>query len=247
MTRVWIAFSAALLAPVATSPLWAQAVLPVHFPAGASSTAVNGSITGRQYKDYRVGLRAGQMFTVNMRTLAGSPYFNILEPGSNDVAIFVGSSSGANFEARTRMNGNYTIRVYQMRADERRGKEASYRLSIAATGSAAGSHQNAPAHRSTDALVPGTPYHAVAPVHCRVDASQQWGQCQAGVVRRPGSATVHLDTFDGGERTILFRDGRAVSSDASQPIHVTRRSDISVITIGAYEVYEIPDSLPFGG
>jgi hypothetical protein len=71
--------------------------------------------------------------------------------------------------------------------------------------------------------------------------------CKAGVVRRPGSATLHLDTPDGGERTILFRDGRAVSSDSSEPFRVERRDDTSIIQIGAVEIYEVPDALPFGG
>lgn len=238
------------IAPLATVPAATQSVSPVNFARGASSTTIDGSIRGDQYVDYRIGVRAGQMLRVNMRTLRGSPYFNVMEPGSNDVAIFIGSTSGENFEARTRLGGAYTVRVYQMRASGRRGEVAAYQLSIAAGGGGGGGasvHPTAPAHHSTDALVRGTPYHATSLIRCRSWAGAGMGSCKAGVVRRPDSATVHLDTPDGGERTILFRDGRAVSSDAQVPIRVTRRGDTSIISIGRFEVYEIPDALPFGG
>lgn len=245
MNRIRLAFAATLMIPL-SAPLWAQAVVPVRFPAGQTGTVVTDRIVGRQFKDYRVNLRAGQMLSVNMATVRGSPYFNIIEPGAGDVAMFVGSTSGSDFEVRTRMSGGYVVRVYQMRADERRGAIAAYRLSIGATGGAA-VHPTAPAHHPADALVAGTPYHATSIIRCRASAGAAMGQCKAGVIRRPGSATVHLDTPDGGERTINFRDGRAVSSDASVPIRVTRQGDTSVIRIGQYEYYEIPDAVPFGG
>lgn len=240
--------AASLLTPVMATPLSAQAVERVHFRAGKSSTVITDRIVGRQYKDYRVGVRADQTLKVNLRQTAGTPYFNVLEPGSSDVAIFVGSTSGGEFEARTAKSGEYTVRVYQMRADERRGRTAAYHLSIAAFDAVGGNGLGAPAHMRGDALVPGTPYHATAPVRCKVDASARWGNCKAGVIRRsPTSATVHLDTFDGGERTILFRDRKAVSSDSANSFRVQRRDDMNIISIGEYEVYEIPDALPFGG
>jgi hypothetical protein len=246
-TRLLLA--AAVMTPLAAVPASTQSVSPVNFARGASSTTIEGSIRGDQYIDYRIAVRAGQMLRVNMTTVRGSPYFNVMEPGSSDVAIFVGSTSGADFEARTRMAGAYTVRVYQMRASGRRGEVAAYRLRMAAGGGGggAGAHPDAPAHHPADALVRGTPYHAVANVRCRVDASLRWGQCKAGVIRRPGSASLHLDTLDGGERNIAYRDGRAVSSDARLPIRVVRRGDTSVISIGRFEVYEIPDALPNGG
>ena len=248
MNRLTLAIAAAVLVPAASAPLWAQQVIPVRFPAGSTGTTFNGHIQGRQFKDYRIGLRAGQMLSVNMNTLRGNPYFNVMEPGQTSVAIFVGSTSGSQMEVRTSKTGNYTIRVYQMRNDERRGAAADYRMTISARGGGMGmGHPNAPSHHPGDALVAGTPYHAVAPIRCRVNASGRWGDCKAGVIRRPGSATVHIDTLDGGERTILFRDGRAVSSDAGGAFRVMRRGDTSVISIGQYETYEIPDALPMGG
>ncbi len=247
MTRTRLLLASVLITSMAIGPASAQAVSAVNFARGASSTTISGSIRGDQFVDYRISVRAGQMLRVDMTTQRGSPYFNVMEPGSRDVAIFVGSTSGATFAARTRVSGAYTIRVYQMRASGRRGEVAAYRLTIAAAGGGAIGNPSAPAHHSGDALVRGTPYHAVASVRCRASAGAVMAICKAGVIRRPGSATVHLDTPDGGERTILFRDGRAVSSDADAPLRVTRRGDVSIIGIGRYEVYEIPDALPFGG
>lgn len=251
MTRFRLLLAAALILPLA-APATTQTAQNVQFARGSTSSVITGTIRGYQFIDYKVVVRAGQMLKVNMTTLRGSPYFNVLEPGQRDVAIFVGSTSGPDMEVRTLRNGAYTIRVYQMRASARRGEVASYRLSIAAGGGGGGSigsgHPYAPSHHPADSLVRGTPYHAVGPVRCRVDFTQQWGECKAGVIRRgPGSATIHLDTIDGGERTINFRDGKAVSSDSETPIRVTRRGDTSVISIGRFEVYEIPDAFPFGG
>jgi hypothetical protein len=241
---------AALLAttPFVLSPAFSQAVIPITFASGASSAAVNGSIKGYQFIDYRIAVRAGQQMNVSLRTTRGSPYFNILEPGSKDAAIYNSSMGTQTFSGTTAKNGAYTIRVYQMRATARRGEVARYRLDVAVGGGRLGAgHANAPAHHPGDALVPGTPYHATSLVRCRTVLNAAFGMCKAGVVRRPGSATLHLDTPDGGERTILFRDGRAASSDSSEPFRVERRDDTSIIQIGAVEIYEVPDALPFGG
>lgn len=248
MSRIRLLLAVGLLTPLMAAPLSAQAVSPVNFARGTSSTTINGSIQGYRYIDYRVSVRAGQMLKVNMRTLRGSPYFNVMEPGSKDVAIFTGDVGGSDFEVRTLKNGAYTIRVYQMRASARRNEIAGYRLTIGASGAPASDHPYVPTHKTGDAMLPGTPYHATAPVRCKVDFTGRWGECKAGIIRRSNtSATVHLDTIDGGERTILFRDGRAVSSDSETPIRVERWDDTSIISIGQYEVYEIPDALPFGG
>lgn len=249
MKSIILLFAAALAAaPFALSTATSQTVSPINFARGASSATVNGSIRGNQFIDYRIAVRAGQQMNVSFRATRGSPYFNILEPGSNDVAIYNSSMGDQRYSGTTAKNGAYTIRVYQMRATGRRGEVANYQLNVAVGGGRpGGGHANAPGHHSGDALVAGTPYHAVAAVRCRTVMNGPFGACKAGVIRRPGSATLHLDTPDGGERTILFRDGRAVSSDASAPFRVERRGDTSVIRIGSVEIYEVPDALPFGG
>jgi len=234
---------------LATVPAAAQQVRTVEFPRGSTGTTVNGTISGEQYVDYQIRLGANQLFTVSMTGLGGSPYFNVMEPGSNGQAIFVGSNSGNSFSATTGRAGVYTIRVYQMRATGRRGEIARFALSVSARGSSGavgGGSSNHPFH-SRDALVPGTPYHATTLIRCVAEPRKPMSNCKAGVIRRATSATVHIDTPDGGERNILFRDGRAVSSDGQGAFSAGRRGELSIVRIGRYESYEIPDVLITGG
>lgn len=123
--------------PVASGALAQIITQNVAFPRGASSTVIPGRIVGDQTRDYVVRARAGQTLKV---TLNGSPivYFNVLPPGSNDVAIFVGSNEGNSFGGTLSVSGPYKIRVYQMRATARRSERGAYRLSIAVTGGGGG-------------------------------------------------------------------------------------------------------------
>jgi hypothetical protein len=226
------------LAIAVAVPVHAQRVEQVHFARGATGTTIDGTIVGRDYIDYQLRLSAGQMLAVSLQNRQGMAYFNVIEPDAGDVAMY-NSSSGQQMEVRTSKSGVYTIRVYQFRAQARRGERASYRLTISATGAGA-SH-------STDALVSGTPYHATSMIRCVAEPNKPMSSCNAGVIRRGSSATVHVDTPDGGERTILFRNGKAVSSDSEAGIYAERKGDTNVVRIGTAEVYEIPDALIFGG
>jgi hypothetical protein len=110
----------------------AQTSARINFARGASDATVQGTITGRQYRDYLVTARAGQFITVSMSQLSGSPYFNIMPPGSTGEAIFIGSSEGNNaVNVELPSTGTYRIRVYQMRSAGRRGTAARYSLNIA--------------------------------------------------------------------------------------------------------------------
>jgi len=227
------------LAMAVAAPVQAQHVEPVHFARGATGTTIDGRIVGRDYIDYQLRLSAGQMLAVSLQDRQGTAYFNVIEPDAGDVAIYNSSTSGQQVEVRTSQSGVYTIRVYQPRAQGRRGERASYRLTISATGAGA-SH-------SSDALVSGTPYHATSMIRCVAEPDKPMSSCNAGVIRRDSSATVHVDTPDGGERTMLFRGGEAVSSDSQAGIYTERRGDTNVVRIGTVEVYEIPDAFIFGG
>jgi hypothetical protein len=108
----------------------------VAFPKGSSSTTIAGTIAGDQTRDYVVRASAGQVMKV---TLTGAPivYFNVLPPGSNDEAIFIGSNEGNSFSGTLSAAGAYKVRVYQMRASARRGERGNFRLAISVTGNAA--------------------------------------------------------------------------------------------------------------
>jgi hypothetical protein len=248
--RYMVALSAALLVPLYGSQVAAQTVVPVQFAQGVSSSTINGAIRGQVYTDYRIVIGGRQVLSVTPHPTAGSPYFNVMEPGSTGEAIYNSSIGEQRYSGTTAHNGAYTIRVYQMRASGRRGEVARFQLSVSVTSGGGGATQF-PGGGATqlvgDALVPGTPYHATSVIRCRSAAGAAMGTCKAGVIRRRGSATVHLDTPDGGERTILIRNGVAVSSDGDSRIGVERRGDTGIVRIGPVEVYEIPDALIFGG
>lgn len=107
----------------------------IQFERGASSAAVEGSITGYEIVDYLLGAREGQSMNVSMATNNGANYFNILAPGETEVAMFIGSTSGNQYEGVLPESGDYTIRVYMMRSAARRNEVANYRLEmIIATG-----------------------------------------------------------------------------------------------------------------
>lgn len=240
-----IAIAGALALAVPTS-LIAQAVVPVTFARGATSTTLSGQAKGYEYRDYRVVVGAGQKLSVNLRRLAGSPYFNVMEPGSRDVAIYNSSMGDQSWSGTTARSGAYTIRVYQMRASARRGETIRFALTVSATGR--GTAVQLPGgNRPGDALVPGTHYHATSAIRCRTVSGSAMGFCKAGVIRRSSTATVHLDTPDGGERTILFRGTTPVSSDSQAGLTFTRRGDTTEVRIGTVEIYEIPDALIVGG
>ena len=69
----------------------------VQFAKGATSAVIKGQIKGYHYVDYQLRAGAGQTLSVEMKTGNGANYFNILPPGSGDVAMFVGSMSGNRF------------------------------------------------------------------------------------------------------------------------------------------------------
>ncbi|MXO60047.1 hypothetical protein GRI89_10900 [Altererythrobacter salegens] len=105
----------------------------VSFPSGSTGTTVGGTLKGEQIVDYMVNAQAGQAMTVN-KSGDAIIYFNVMPPGSTGEADFVGSTSGDNYSGTLSKSGNWTIRVYQMRATARRGESGNYRLAISVTG-----------------------------------------------------------------------------------------------------------------
>lgn len=106
-------FAFLVLAASLVGPAAAQSREEVRFSPGNDNAAVEGTITGDEYKDYVLGARAGQTMSVSLIT-EGSAYFNILPPGSDGVAIYNGSIDGENASVALPSDGDYTIRVYLM-------------------------------------------------------------------------------------------------------------------------------------
>lgn len=135
---------------------------PVQFAKGQSSATITGKIKGYQGIDYTLRAKAGQTMSVQLKTVHDANYFNILPPGSNDTAIFIGSISGNEWMGALPTDGEYKIPVYLMRSAARRHESATYTLTVGITGTPRPSDLGmAPAG---DARVEGTPYHATGPL-----------------------------------------------------------------------------------
>jgi hypothetical protein len=144
------AFPAAVLAALSlcfASPLIAQDIRAerVAFPAGASDTMIEDSITGRESVSYMLGASAGQMMSVRLTSANTSAYFNIYEPGRGpgDEAFAVSEMTGPmvpemnRFEGVLPASGNYIVSVYLYRNAARAGETANYTLEISLDGASA--------------------------------------------------------------------------------------------------------------
>jgi hypothetical protein len=223
----------------------------VSFARGANSAVVEGSIAGYETVDYVLGASKGQYMNVSMATKNTAAYFNILAPGENEVAFFIGSVNGNQYEGTLPATGDYKVRVYMMRSAARRNEKADYRLELIITGAAATKSKPAGSQLVGDALVPGTPYHATGDIPCAMAAGQPMGSCPFGVKREGnGSGTVTVTKPDGRTRSIFFKQGKAIGADTSSAdpgeFSASRDGDNTTVRIGQ-ERYEIWDAVIYGG
>jgi hypothetical protein len=216
---------------------------PVRFEKGASQAAIKARIQGDETVDYVLRAGAGQTLAVALKKTNPQNYFNVLPPGTQEVAMFVGDS-GADFKGMLPTDGDYTVRVYLMRPAARRNESSDYTLTVGVTGQAL-----APIAASQDALIPGTSFHASAKVKCVPFLETKPQECDAFVVRRGagGTATVEIPQAASGRRRILFVKGQPVASDSTDPLTFTRQGDVTTVKLGTDERYEIPDALVSGG
>jgi hypothetical protein len=82
-----------------------------------------------------VAATAGQTLTVSMAIGeydgTGNAYFNVLPPGSTGEAIHNGSVSGPLItDMALPVDGDYTIRIYQMGSDADVGKTTAYEITV---------------------------------------------------------------------------------------------------------------------
>lgn len=240
-------FLACLLAVASVAANAADAIQskPLQFAKGTTSATVKGTLKGDQTIDYKLRARAGQTMHVFLTTSNGANYFNVLPPGSQDVAIFVGSSDGNDWRGTLPSDGEYAIRVYLMRSAARRNEVANYTLSVSITGSAASALGTAPA---SDAKVPGTRYHATSIVACSLGSAPRGSaQCDVGVIRgKPGNGEVHI-TLPGGKTRVLTFIGDKVTADGGATVRATKDVDLWNVDVNGNEHYSIPESVIVGG
>jgi hypothetical protein len=253
MSPIRLLAAFALAAAVPTLAAAAIETRTVQFAKGASSATVKGSIKGDHTVDYTVRARAGQTMAVDLQSRHTALAFNVLPPGSNDVAIPDAISRQA-WSGALPADGEYKVRVYLPRSSARRGETASYTLTVgidAGAGSAAGQGSDSRALAATRRAGEGR-FDATGMVPCAQQSGQPLGQCNFGVARAGGgTATVAVTRPDGRKRFIFFESGRAVGADLSQAdgnmtFRATRQGDLNMIQAGD-ERYEIPDAAVFGG
>ena len=102
----------------------------VHFDKGTSGTTVKGHVKGYGTVYYKLGAKAGQSMRVSLRSKKA--FMNIFEPGkgAGDGAMFGGSTEGGKYTGVLSESGTYTIQVFLMRNEARRGTNTSYTLEI---------------------------------------------------------------------------------------------------------------------
>lgn len=216
----------------------------VQFAKGHSAATIEGTIKGYQTFDYALHAKAGQNMKVTLKTSNGANYFNVLPPGSNDEAMFVGSTDGNEWAGILPADGEYKVRVYLMRSAARRNEVASYTLTVAITGTPkASDFGKAPA---SDAKVENTPYHATGPLPCTM-GNDKPVQCEFGVIRGTlGNAEVHITPPGGLKRVLIFMDDK-VSTNPGEKIQAVKQGYDWFIEVNDYEHYTIPEAVVLGG
>jgi hypothetical protein len=227
---------------------------PLSFAKGASSATVKGSIHGRQTIDYKLRARAGQTMTVTLKSVNAGLAFNVLPPGSKDVAI-EGAIELQNWSGALPADGEYTVRTYLDRAAARRGEKVSSTLAVGITGSTAAAAASDTGSAGASAAVGRASegrFDATGKIPCAQSKGQPMGQCDFGVARAGGgTATVVVTLPDGRKRTLFFEKGKATGADLSQAagdmtFSATKEADLYRIQAGK-ERYEMPEAVVFGG
>jgi hypothetical protein len=133
--RALAAAAATALAIALSAPTSAQMSSEVQFQHGKDHAVLSGTITGHEYHDYVLRARAGQTMAVKLTVDGtngdGSAFFNILPPGSDNLAIFNGSTSGdGTGNVKLPNDGEYRIRVYLMGNDKDANKTVGYNVKV---------------------------------------------------------------------------------------------------------------------
>jgi len=131
-----------------------------------------------------------------------------------------------------------------MRNAAHRNEVANFTLTVDVTGQPLAA---TPAVK--DALIPSTPFHASAKLACVPPFGFNTRECEAFVIRRgfDGTATVEVRWGEGLKRRILFVKGKPLAADSPEALTAVRTGDVSIVSFGSDERYEIPDAFLSGG
>ncbi len=105
-----------------------KAVKYIHFERGTYGTIIKGDIKGYEIANYKFHARKGQYMGLYLETKKA--FFTIVAPGKfpNGEAMFIGEEDGNSYAGTLPKSGKYTIQVYMMHDDERRGESSHYKF-----------------------------------------------------------------------------------------------------------------------
>lgn len=105
--------------------------ISIQFDAGSTKKVIEGSVTGREIRDYTFNIKEGQQLKLKLVTTSGRiPYFNLMEPGEEYEALYNSSIDGNQYEGVSKKSGVYTARVYLMRSAARRNEIGTYQFEV---------------------------------------------------------------------------------------------------------------------
>lgn len=217
----------------------------VQFQPGTIGTTIQGQIQGYEAVDYILRANGGQSISVILKSDNSQNYFNVIPPGEES-AIFIGSTSGNRFQGNLPKDGDYTIRVYLMRAAARREETANYSIDVQI-----GDNQIS----SNSATAPYTTaeYDATTILSCEVRNSVDVTtpvthnqDCPAGILRgAPGSATIRIMLPTGVERVLNF-EIENVTTPTDGDLTWGKENDTWYIGINNQEFYIVPEAAIYG-
>jgi hypothetical protein len=106
----------------------AQTKQRVRFAKNATGTTISGTVRGFAYKDYIVGVRAGQTISVKLNSKNTFTVLTIFTPDGDNLE---GATEMDEFSGELPTSGDYVIRVGMMRAEARRKNSiANYSLRL---------------------------------------------------------------------------------------------------------------------
>ena len=106
----------------------AQSKQRVRFARGASAATISGMVRGFAYRDYIIGVRAGQTISVKLNSRNTFTVLTIFTPDGENLE---GATETEEFSGELPSPGDYVIRVGMMRAEARRKNSmANYSLRV---------------------------------------------------------------------------------------------------------------------
>lgn len=233
----WIIRSSMLLVLLAPLLVTAQTSKSIFFPAGKNSTTVTGTVRGHSYIDYKLNVLAGQTLKASLNSKRTSVFFNILPPGSTDVAIYNSSGDGNNYSGVADKSGLYAIRVYLMGAAKSENQSVNFGLTVSLIKPA------------TSGNTTTTSFDANGQVRSSKGSAAPGSVMSDFGVKRTGfnKADLYL-TYPGSTQRILrFNNGKWTCLSKNCTVTYSKKGDDWHLAINGTYFFIVPEAVVLGG